>query len=356
MKLRKIAISTVAVLALVGCSSDNQETKADKIERATQKVDKNLLTDLQKKALNAGFQALPSSKAEQLKLVDNPNNPITEAKVELGKKLYFDPRLSKSNLISCNTCHNLAIGGVDIVPAAIGHGWTENPHHLNSPTVYNAVFADKQFWDGRAKDLEEQAQGPIQAPPEMNAPKELVVSKLKSIPEYVEEFKKVFNSEITFENATQAIAAFERTLITPSRFDKFLQGDNTALTDKEKKGLEVFIDKGCASCHTGIALGGTMQPFPAIKKYKYSDVGDFKGDKNSMVKTPTLRNILETAPYFHNGAMTDIKEAVNVMAETQLGIELKKEETENIVEFFKSLTGEKPKITYPILPAMPLNN
>lgn len=304
-----------------------------------------------KKAKEAGLKPIPNEISELLKVIDNPKNRLTKEKIELGKKLYFDPRLSKSGLISCNTCHNLALGGDDNVAVATGHKWRPNPHHLNSPTVYNAVFNKVQFWDGRSPNLEDQATGPIQAPPEMDMKAKNAVKVVTSIPEYKKAFKEVFpEEEITLKTIGKAIGAFERTLVTPSRFDKFLLGDSKALTKSEKEGLKTFIDVGCASCHNGIALGGTMQPFPVVGKYKYADIGDFKGDKNGMVKVPTLRNILETAPYFHNGATYDIKEAIAIMGETQLGKKLTKKEINKIATFFNSLTGEKPKIEYPLLP------
>ena len=309
----------------------------------------SLLDDAKK----AGLKPIPTDKNELLKLIDNPNNKLNDAKIELGKDLYFEPRLSKSNLISCNTCHNLATGGVDGVSAAIGHKWTANPHHLNSPTVYNAVFMSRQFWNGRSPDLEDQAQGPMQAAPEMAISKEMAVKRISSMPEYKEMFKKAFgNDEISFKKIADAIGVFERTLVTPSRFDEFLNGKKDALTTEEKKGLKVFIDRGCAACHTGIGIGGSMQKFPLVKPYKYANVGDFKGDKNGMVKTPTLRNVLQTAPYFHNGAVWDIKEAVKIMGETQLGVELSNEDVDAIVTFFKALDGKMPNITYPHLPAV----
>ncbi len=307
---------------------------------------------LVKKAEKAGLKPIPKEASEVLKLIDNPANPLTKEKVELGKKLYFDPRLSKSGLISCNTCHNLAIGGDDNVPVATGHKWRANPHHLNSPTVYNSVFNQKQFWDGRSPDLEDQATGPIQAPPEMDMKAENAVKVVTSIPEYKEAFAKVFPGEkVTIKTIGKAIGAFERTLITPSRYDDYLNGDEKALSKEEKEGLRTFIQVGCASCHNGVGLGGTMAPFPAVGKYKYADLGDFKGDKNGMVKVPTLRNILETAPYFHNGATYDIKEAIAIMGETQLGKKLSKKEIDSIAKFFEALEGRKPKIELPILPA-----
>ncbi len=309
---------------------------------------------LMEQAKNAGLKPIPQDSLELAKLIDNPKNRVTAKKVELGKKLYFEPRLSKSGLISCNTCHNLATGGVDGVGPATGHMWTANPHHLNSPTVYNAVFFDKQFWDGRSPDLEDQAQGPIQAAPEMAATKEHVEAVVNSIPEYVKEFQDAYENpkmKPTFKDVADVIAVFERTLVTPSRYDDYLNGKEDALTKEEKEGLKVFIDKGCASCHNGIALGGSMKPFPVTGKYKYANVGDFKGDKSGMVKTPTLRNILETRPYYHNGAVWDIKEAIKIMGETQLGTKISDDEANKIATFFGALTGKKPDVSYPMLPA-----
>jgi cytochrome c peroxidase len=308
-------------------------------------------TDVAQKAQKAGLKAIPTDKAELMKLID-PNKTITDERVELGKRLFFEPRLSKSGIISCNTCHNLGLGGVDGVAAAVGHKWTANPHHLNSPTVYNAVFFDAQFWDGRSPHLEDQAQGPMQATPEMAAPKELVVERINSIPQYVEEFKKAYGKDVKvdFETITSTIGIFERTLVTPARFDDFLNGKKDALTDAEKEGLNVFIDKGCVSCHSGIALGGTMQPFEVAGKYKFANVGDFKGDAKGMVKTPTLRNITETAPYFHNGAIWNLADAVKEMGSTQLGIKISDEDAAKIVTFFNALEGRKPEVTYPQFP------
>ena len=302
-------------------------------------------------AKNAGLKPIPTDKKELMKIIDNPNNKITKEKVSLGKALFFEPRLSKSNLISCNTCHNLATGGIDGVSSAIGHKWTSNPHHLNSPTVYNSVFMDRQFWDGRDPDLETQAQGPMQAEPEMAISKEMAVDRLSSMPIYKQRFKEVFGTDnIEFKNIADAIGAFERTLVTPARIDRFLNGDKKALTVSEKKGLKLFIDKGCVSCHNGIGIGGSMQKFPLVGEYKYADVGDFTGDKDGMVKVPTLRNILQTAPYYHNGAVWSISEAIEIMAQTQLGITLTEDEVKSMVSFFDALDGTMPTITYPKLP------
>jgi len=303
-------------------------------------------------ATNAGLMAIPESKTELYNLIDNPKNPITEEKVALGKELFFDPRLSKSGWISCNSCHNLAEGGEDGLSAAVGHKWTINPHNLNSPTVYNAVFASSQFWDGRDPDLEKQAQGPIQAGPEMAATKEHVVKTVNSMPEYVRAFKKAYgkNVKINFVKITDTIANFERTLVTPSRFDDFMNGCPSAMSKAEKKGMQTFIDKGCATCHKGVALGGSMQAFEVTAKYKYAK-GDFKGDKNGLVKVPTLRNLSSTTPYFHNGGVWSMKEAVIEMGRIQLGMDINDKDASSIVTFLKALDGRKPHMLVPILPA-----
>jgi cytochrome c peroxidase len=309
----------------------------------------NLATDAQ----NAGLKPIPSSASELLKLIDNPKNPITPKKVELGKKLYFDPRLSKSGFISCNSCHNLSEGGDDGISAAIGHKWTANPHHLNSPTVYNSVFFSSQFWDGRDPHLEAQAQGPIQAAPEMAATPEHVLSVVTSIPGYVNDFKGAYgdNVKITFEKVADTIATFERTLVTPSAFDDFLNGNDNALNKAQKDGLKTFIDKGCTTCHNGVALGGEMNAFNITGTYKFQNVGDFKGDKNGMVKVPTLRNITQTAPYFHNGQIWELKDAIKEMGRIQLGADISDKEAASIEEFLKALDGRKQDIVIPQLPA-----
>jgi cytochrome c peroxidase len=321
------------------------------------------------KAKKNGLKPIPSNKTELYKIID-PDGIITPERIELGKKLFFDPRVSKSSLISCNFCHNLGLGGVDGVSKAIGHQWRGNPMHLNSPTVYNAVFFKRQFWDGRSPTLEDQAQGPIQAGPEMAASKALVEKRINSIPEYVSEFKKSYGNkvEINFEKIASTIALFERVLVTPSRYDEFLNGKEEALTSKEKEGLNIFISKGCVTCHNGIALGGEMKPFELRSKYKHRDIGGFKGDADGMIKVPTLRNITQTAPYFHNGMIWNLKDAIKEMSHIQVGykvnqpkegenlsinimpIQLNNKEVDSIFNFFNALEGKKPNIKYPMLP------
>ncbi len=291
------------------------------------------------------------------------DNPATPAKIELGKMLYFDPRLSASYLISCNTCHNVGLGGVDLQETSIGHGWQKGPR--NAPTVLNAVFNIAQFWDGRAKDLEAQAKGPVQASVEMNNKPDRVVQTLKSIPGYLPHFKKAYPSAaqpITFDNMANAIEAFEATLITPdSRFDKYLKGDRKALSATEHKGLQLFMAKGCSACHNGINVGGSgYVPFgvkekPAAEVRPTGDLGRFKvtnmeADKY-VFKSPSLRNIELTPPYFHSGKVWKLGDAVRIMGSAQLGISLNNEEANEIVAFLHTLTGRQPKIVYPILPA-----
>lgn len=317
-------------------------------------------SDLLKEAKDAGLSAMPQGKALKTlqiqKIKDmgvKAKKLLTKEQIELGKMLYFDPRISSSNLISCNTCHNLALGGADLVPAAIGHRWQANPSALNSPTTYNSLFNDVQFWDGRAHNLGEQAQGPIQSDVEMSAPPALVVEKITSIPEYVERFQKAYgkDTKIDFKLIADTIAIFESTLNTPSRYDEFMSGNLKALNAKEQEGFKLFLDKGCASCHSGVNLGGGMQAFGVAQPYKFANIGGFKGDKDGLVKVPTLRNVAESMPYFHNGQFWDLKDAIKEMGSIQLGIDISDEEAEKIKTFLKSLTGKKPQLIYPILPA-----
>lgn len=288
---------------------------------------------------------------------------VKDETVELGKMLYFEPRLSSSWLISCNTCHNVGLGGVDLMETSIGHGWQKGPR--NAPTVLNAVFNIAQFWDGRAADLMEQAMGPVQAAVEMNSSPERAVTMLKSIPEYVERFGEAFPGEaepVTFENMARAIEAFEATLLTPgSPFDKYLTGTADALTAEEKRGLELFMEKGCQTCHGGINLGGAGYfPFGVVERpgadiLPPDDKGRFAVTNTAadeyVFKAPSLRNIDLTAPYFHSGAVWDLGEAVAIMGSAQLGQQLAEEEAGAITTFLSSLTGKQPAVEYPLLPA-----
>lgn len=292
---------------------------------------------------------------------DLPGNPSTPAKVLLGKMLYFDPRLSASHAISCNSCHNLGLGGADAEPTSIGHRWQHGGR--NAPTVFNAVFNKAQFWDGRAKDLEEQAGGPIINPVEMGSPMPHVAQQLKGIPGYRTYFSAAFPSEpdpITLANVQKAIAVFEATLITPDApFDLFLKGKADALSSDQKAGLALFMEKGCSGCHNGINIGGGYAPFGVVEKpgaelLPPNDKGRFLVTKTPsdeyVFKVPTLRNIALTAPYFHTGKAWDLRQAVAVMGASQLGIQLTDDEVNKITAFLGSLTGKQPNVTYPILP------
>ncbi len=292
-------------------------------------------------------------------------NVVTPARSELGRMLFFDPRLSRSGTISCNSCHNLAMGGDDNLPTSLGHGWQKGPR--NSPTVYNAVFNVAQFWDGRAEDLKAQAKGPIQAGVEMNNLPDIVVATLKSIPEYTQRFKEAFPEEadpVTFDNVTMAIEAFEATLITPdSRFDQLLKGDANALTAQELRGLQTFILKGCIACHNGVNLGGQGYfPFgvvaaPDARIRPPGDRGRFSVTNTSaddyVFRAAPLRNVGLTAPYFHSGEVWDLKEAVAIMGSSQLGATLTPEEVDAIADFLLTLTGKAPVVQVPILPVEP---
>ena len=294
---------------------------------------------------------------------DEPISPIEPAKitnpglVELGKKLYFDPRLSKSGFISCNSCHNLSMGGTDNLKTSIGHNWQQGP--INSPTVLNSSLNVAQFWDGRAMTLQEQAGGPIANPGEMGSTHALAVDVLRSIPEYVQEFKAVFGeTKISIDEVTKAIAAFEETLVTPNaRFDKWLKGDKKALTTAEVEGYELFKDSGCTACHNGSAVGGnTFQKMGVVEPYKTNNPAEGRiavtkeeADRFNF-KVPTLRNVALTYPYFHDGEAATLAEAVDVMGRIQLGKKFSTDENAKIVAFLKTLTGDQPNFALPILP------
>lgn len=286
-----------------------------------------------------------------------PAKGINTAMAELGKKLYFDPRLSKSGFISCNSCHNLSMGGTDNLPTSIGDRWNQGP--INAPTVLNSGLFLAQFWDGRAKDLKEQAGGPIANPGEMGFTHELAVKVIESIPQYVDEFKAVFgSSNVDIDKATTAIAEFEKTLKTPnSRFDKWLKGDKKALSADELAGYEIFKTSGCTACHNGEAVGGnSFQKMGVIEPYKTDSKAEGrvavtgKDADRFNFKVPTLRNVEMTYPYFHDGAAKTLTDAVDTMGRLQLGKKFSDKENAQIVAFLKTLTGDQPSFKLPILP------
>lgn len=292
--------------------------------------------------------------------ISSPSNPITPAKIKLGRMLFFDPRLSNAGDVSCNSCHDLAKYGVDGKRVSTGHAGQQG--NRNSPTVYHAAGHFVQFWDGRAADVEEQAKGPMLNPVEMAmASGEEVAVKLRAISGYAPAFREAFPGEaepVTFDNMAKAIGAFERKLVTPSRWDKFLAGDRNAITQFEMMGHHEFMHGGCATCHNGAYVGGRSfqklgaeQPWPVE-----TDTGRFalthQTADRMMFKVPSLRNIEKTGPYFHDGSVATLDEAVRLMAKHQLNRELVPEQKNMIVAWLKTLTGELPReyIQAPKLP------
>lgn len=287
---------------------------------------------------------------------------VSEELIDLGRMLYYEPRLSINGNMSCNTCHGLNNYGMDGLRFSFGH--TGNPVGRNAPTVYNAALHTTQFWDGRAANVEEQAKGPILAGGEMGMPSaEFVVDVLKSIDAYLPYFEAAFPGDpdpITYDHVGQAIGAFERRLITPGRFDEFLAGDETALTDQEKKGLALFINTGCIACHKGPALGGDMfTRLGASEPYITNDLGRYNVTQNETdkhaFKVPSLRNIAVTGPYLHDGSIPTMESMVQLMVRHQLGKKLTLEEVDDMVTFLRSLTGELPS-QYTAEPKLPPNN
>jgi cytochrome c peroxidase len=288
------------------------------------------------------------------------DKPIHADLTELGKMLYYEPRISKSGLISCNTCHSLATFGVDMLPVSVGHGWQKGP--INAPTVLNAAFHRTQFWDGRAADVEEQATMPILDELEMAATREHVIAVLASMPEYVERFSKAFPDQenpLIYDNVGVAIGAFERTLVTVSPFDKFLKGDPSALSADQKEGLRLFAETGCQACHRGQVLGGDIFAFfksPAERANNTAHPGrfDFTGKESDLhfFKVPSLLNVAKTYPYFHDGSEWDLKTAVKVVGKDMLNKEFTEAETDLMMAFLESLTGEIPEWAR-LLPVLP---
>ncbi len=299
------------------------------------------------------FGALPEAVAPK-------TGELTEEKVSLGRMLYYEPRLSAEQETSCNSCHALDKYGVDGQPTSDGHKRQKGTR--NAPTVYNAAGHFVQFWDGRAADVEEQAKGPVMNPVEMAMPSEKqVVAVLKSMPEYVQAFGKAFPGEkdpVTFDNMAVAIGAFERKLLTPSRWDKFLRGDQAALTPAEKAGFNTFAAAGCTACHAGTYLGGNLyQKLGVTKPYPdQSDLGRYqvtKAESDKMFfKVPSLRNIEKTGPYFHTGKVATLEQAVAEMGDYELARPLSQAEVQSIVTWLKSLTGDLPA-DYIKPPALP---
>lgn len=342
MKHHKNLIGLAAIILLASCSEKKEDLTPDQKESARYDV-------LLKEKLS-DFRVLPAS-------AKNPNNEVTDAKVQLGHVLYFDKRLSKDGNISCNSCHNLSTFGVDNLPTSPGDAGKNGER--NSPTVLNAALHTAQFWDGRAADVEQQAGMPILNPIEMAIPNEkFLIDRLSQIEMYKTLFKNAYPNDanpITYENLRKAIAAFERKLLTPSRFDEYLAGKSDALTLEEKKGLMTFVSRGCNSCHNGPLLGGnSIQKFGVFGNYweytksEHIDKGLAAQTGNDAdlykFKVPSLRNIAKTAPYFHDGSVSSLEEAVRIMAKSQLNQQLTDSEIKNLVAFLNALTGDLPEV------------
>jgi cytochrome c peroxidase len=364
MKLSYLFLGVITATTIYLGTSCGEQKKSETATTTEQKIDISTLPEADQaliKSASALFGILPD-------MAENKVNPSNEAKVELGKMLFHDPRLSKSGAISCNSCHNLASFGVDNLPTSIGHKWVLGGR--NSPTVLNAALHSTQFWDGRAKDVEEQAKGPVLNPVEMALPHEhFATEKIASIVAYQELCAKAFPGQekpLTYDNIANAIGAFERTLITPSRFDSYLKGNASALNDAEKKGLQTFMNSGCNACHMTATFGGNMfQKFGVTKNYweltgsKNKDEGRSLITKNDgekyFFKVPSLRNVTRTYPYFHDGSIWDLKQAIAIMAELQVGKKLSEEEVNDIALFLETLTGEIPQ-SAKILPTLPASS
>jgi cytochrome c peroxidase len=335
-----LSILTILIYACGGGSKQSQESDS---------ADLQVLTEEAHKIAKSNFGTLPL-------IAESSKNEITEEKVLLGRLLYFDTRLSKNGNISCNSCHALNNFGVDNEPTSPGDDGIRGGR--NTPTVFNAALHAMQFWDGRAADVEEQAGMPILNPIEHGIPDQKFLEKrLSEIPMYQDLFAKAFPGEknpITFQNLSHAIAAFERKLITPARIDKFIAGDMDALNEQEKRGIKVFAEAGCNTCHIGPAAGGMlMQKFGVFGDYWEEtksakvDEGRFEVTENEsdkyIFKVPSLRNIEKTFPYFHDGSVADLGEAVRIMAKLQQNKELTKEQIEDLVAFLKTMTGDIPE-------------
>jgi cytochrome c peroxidase len=336
-----------AVMVMVGCGQSPEDVEKARIAAEN--------AESEKLEAEIGDMARGMFKPLRADADINPDNPVTKEKVKLGHVLYYDKRLSFGGTQSCNTCHDLSTFGVDNLPTSPGDKGESGDR--NSPTVLNAALHTSQFWDGRAKNVEEQAGMPITNPIEMAIPNEdFLIKRLKDIELYQKLFAAAYpddKSPITYKNLEKAIGAFERTLLTPSKWDSYLGGQSWALSLEEKKGLQTFINVGCTSCHGGELLGGNMfQKFGVHHDYwEYTksekvDKGRFEvtGQDADMYvfKVPSLRNVTKTAPYFHDGSVADLSEAVRIIAKVNLNKDLTDEQVKSIVTFLDALTGEVP--------------
>ena len=358
--------------------------------------------ELRQFALTHGMKPIPKNDEELYRLINSKENPVTKEKAALGKKLFFDPRLSKENSKSCASCHMLSKdshdkkafykdithpqnktdcmvchikdqSGSDRLASAVGVHSKEHPRHLNTLTVLNASLAKYQMWDARSPSSLDSVKMMITDPALMDLTPNQAVKRIASVAAYQKEFASVFDDGIQFENIAKAIDAYQRTLLTRSAYDRFLEGDNNAISQEAKRGLQNFIQLGCKGCHTGITVGGqTIQKFPArnynhiinvtgvfsttlkgrdvarfefnfepYRRFPFENKGGFLGkDEQQRFRVPILRNVTKTSPYFHNGAVFDLRRAVYIMGKYQLSMELSDTQIDEIVAFLRSLEGD----------------
>ena len=351
-------------------------------------------------AQSKGLKPIPNTYEELLKIANDENNPLNHEKIALGKELFFDTKLSLDDTISCSTCHMISKNqnekkvilnaitskkqpndmknanncvvchlsdesGTDRLSTAIGYKGTTNPYHLNTMTILNSSLAKQFTWSGEVKTLEEQISNSIQAPHKMNIKEDDLIKKLLEDEKYINSFNTVFKEEnsLSFINIQKAIASYVKTLLTRSSFDEFLEGDNSAISATAKRGLVNFMNFGCSGCHTGMSVGGqSVQRFPLRHfagihdlrpnlgsppdfeiiddTFPFENKGGYKGRANTQFfRVPILRNVTKTSPYFHNGSVDKIREAVEIMGRHQVGLNLSNQQIDEIVEFLKTLEG-----------------
>jgi len=354
--LARVAVFFSVLAFIAGCSDPSDTSQQESVTRAAAVPDASISETVSETTRDPRliiFAPLPT-------LMESEGNPISLAKVNLGRKLYYDPRLSKNHDVSCNTCHLLDKFGVDRLPTSVGH--LDQVGRRNAPTVYNAAGHIAQFWDGRSSDIEDQAKVPPLNPVEMAMVSEAAVeATLNSIPDYVSLFAAAFPDDaepVSYDNMARAIGAFERGLVTPSAFDDYLAGDDNALNKLEIAGITAFLDAGCGSCHSGPYVGGSMyqklglvNPWDRDEDQGRFDVTGAEADRQ-FFKVPSLRNIAQTAPYFHTGSVASLNEAVRLMADHQLGIPVTNEQVISIIAFLNALTG-KIDPAYIAMPELP---
>lgn len=355
-RIGTLATTVVVIIALGGCNKRGTENASSPTNGPVQEAPMGPAADKLMEEARAEFKPIPLNPPKL------EGNEATPEKLALGRMLYFDPRLSASHAISCASCHAIGLGGADNQATSIGHHWQRGGR--NAPTVFNAQYNVAQFWDGRAKDLFEQAGGPMVNPVEMASPQAHIVEQIKSLPAYGAYFTKAFpggGDPVTLDNVQKAIAVFEATLTTPNApFDQYLRGNNNALDAQQKEGLRLFMGKGCSTCHNGVNVGGGryakfgVVSAPDDKLRPPADLGRIAITKDEadryVFKVPTLRNIALTAPYFHSGQVWDLNEAITTMGKVQLGADLTPDETAKIAAFLRSLTGDTPRVVIPALP------